>query len=76
MHCRSAESGAVSRTIVVSGVLKKVTESMLQSYPRAHLGKWTPNRLRIRYSREEAETRDWKRHDSGEPIDLEAALAL
>ena len=63
-------------TIVVTGILKKVTESMLQSYPRTQLGKWTPNRAYIRYTAEDAQGRDWKRHDNGESIDLDGALAL
>ena len=49
---------------------------MLQSYPRTVLGKWTPNRTRIRYSAEEAAGRDWKNHETGESIDLEGVLAL
>ncbi len=73
-----AQSIAVAEdgSIVLGGVLKKVTESMLQSYPRIQLGKWTPNRAGLRYTREEATGRDFKRHDSGESIDLDAALAL
>ena len=63
-------------SVVVTGILKKVTESMLQSYPRTQLGKWTPNRARIRYAAEDAADRSWKRHDTGESIDLEQALAL
>lgn len=63
-------------SIVVTGVLKKVTESMLQSYPRTQLGKWTPNRARIRYSAEEASGRGWKRFDTGESIDVDQALSL
>ena len=63
-------------SIVVTGILKKVTESMLQSYPRTQLGKWTPNRARIRYTAEEAQGREWKRFDNGESIYVEAALAL
>jgi hypothetical protein len=62
--------------IVVSGVLKKVTESMLQSYPRIRLGQWTTNRMSIRYTAEEAAGRDWKRADNGEALDLDGALAL
>ena len=34
-------------SVVLEGVLKKVTESMLTSYPRDMLGKWTPNRAAI-----------------------------
>ena len=60
----------------MTGILKLVTESMLQSYPRTVLGKWTPNRARIRYSAEEATGRDWKDYATGEAIDVEAALAL
>jgi len=73
-----AQSIAVAEdgSIVLTGVLKKVTESMLQSYPRTQLGKWTPNRAGLRYSREEAAGRDFKRHDTGESIDLDKALAL
>jgi len=63
-------------SVVVTGILKKVTESMLQSYPRIQLGKWTPNRAYIRYSADDAKARDWRRHDNGESIDLEQALSL
>lgn len=63
-------------SVVVTGILKLVTESMLQSYPRTVLGKWTPNRARIRYSADEAAGRDWKNYATGETIDVEAALAL
>ena len=63
-------------SVVVTGILKLVTESMLQSYPRSVLGKWTPNRARIRYSAEDAAGRDWKNYETGESIDVEGALAL
>ncbi len=63
-------------SVVVTGILKLVTESMLQSYPRTVLGKWTPNRARIRYSAEQAKERGWKNYATGESIDVEAALAL
>ena len=63
-------------SVVVTGILKLVTESMLQSYPRSVLGKWTPNRARIRYSAEEAKDRGWKNYATGESIDVEAALAV
>ena len=59
----------------MTGILKLVTESMLQSYPRTVLGKWTPNRARIRYSADEAAGRDWKNYATG-GVDVEAALAL
>ena len=63
-------------SIVLGGVLKKVTESMLQSYPRKQLGKWTPNRAHIRYSREQIAGRDLRRASDGKPIDLDKALSL
>ncbi|MCR9092836.1 MAG: hypothetical protein NXI30_01340 [bacterium] len=63
-------------SVIVTGILKLVTESMLQSYPRSVLGKWTPNRARIRYSAEDAAGRDWKNYETGESIDVEGALAL
>ena len=63
-------------TIVVSGVLKKVTESMLQSYPRIQLGKWTPNREAIRFSAEQAEGREFKSLDGGKALDIDSLLAL
>ena len=62
--------------VVLTGVLKKVTESMLQSYPRKQLGKWTTNRKRVRYTAEQAAGRDYKRFDNGESISLEEALSL
>lgn len=63
-------------TIVVESVLKKVTESMLQSYPRTQLGKWTPNRQAIRFTPEQAEGRNWKRLDSGKALSVDELLAL
>ena len=63
-------------SVLVTGILKKVTESMLQSYPRTQLGKWTPNRNSIRYTAEEAAGREWKRADSGEALDVDAALTI
>ena len=79
---KNAELGAESvaetedGSIVVTGVLKKVTESMLQSYPRTQLGKWTPNRESIRFSREQAESREFKRLDDGTSLDVDGLLAL
>lgn len=67
-----AEDGS----IVLRGVLKKVTESMLTSYPRCQLGTWTPNRAAIRYSRDEIAGRGVRRFDTGEPLDREGLLAL
>lgn len=63
-------------SIVLTGILKKVTESMLTSYPRTQLGKWTPNRARIRYSPEQAKERNLRRFDTGEQIDVDTALSL
>jgi len=67
-----AEDGS----IVLRGVLKKVTESMLTSYPRSQLGSWTPNRLAIRYGRDQIPGREVRRFDTGESLDLEGLLAL
>ena len=63
-------------SVVLTGILKLVTESMLQSYPRSVLGKWTPNRARIRYTAEEAAGRDWKNYATGETVDVDGALML
>lgn len=79
---KNAELGAESvaqaedGSIVVTGVLKKVTESMLQSYPRVQLGKWTPNRESIRFTREQAEGREFKRLDNGADLNVDGLLAL
>lgn len=67
-----AEDGSV----VLRGVVKKVTESMLTSYPRSQLGSWTPNRAAIRYAPDEIGERGLKRFDTGEPLDLEGIRAL
>ncbi len=73
-----AESVEVAEdgSIVLRGILKKVTESMLTSYPRSQLGSWTPNRLAIRYSRDEIPERGVRRFDTGESLDLDGVLAL
>ncbi|MHA7836397.1 MAG: hypothetical protein ACX98W_02960 [bacterium] len=73
-----AESVEVAEdgSIVLQGILKKVTESMLTSYPRTQLGTWTPNRAALRYSRDEIADRGVKRFETGEPLDLEGILAL
>ena len=62
--------------IVLVNVLKKVTEAMLTSYPRAMLGQWTPNRAAIRYPRDEIASRRVTRFDTGDPLDLDGILAL
>ena len=67
---------AADGSIVLGGVLKKVTESMLTSYPRELLGTWTPNRAAIAYPRDEIAQRRIKRFDGGEELDLDAILAL
>ncbi len=71
---------AVERTedggIVLRDVLKKVTESMLTSYPPTWLGKWTPNRAALRYSQDEIAGRDFKQFDGGQALDEAALLAL
>lgn len=63
-------------SIVIEGVLKKVTESMLASYPKSQLGKWTPNRAALRFSKEDAAGRNFKRLDNGEALDTESLIAL
>ncbi|MBB85192.1 MAG: hypothetical protein ACPGVZ_17540 [Myxococcota bacterium] len=79
---KNTELGALEITrdedgsVVLTGILKLVTESMLQSYPRSVLGKWTPNRARIRYTAEEAAGRDWKNYATGETVDVDGALAI
>ena len=79
---KNTELGALSveRTedgsIVLRDVLKKVTESMLTSYPPTWLGKWTPNRAAIRYTMEELEGRDFKRFEGGQALDVDGLLAL
>jgi hypothetical protein len=71
-----AISVADDGSIVFTGVVKKVTESMLQSYARSMLGEWTPNRAALRYSRDEMPGRRVKKLGSDEELDLEAVLAL
>lgn len=73
-----AESISVAEdgSIVLHNVLKKVTESMLTSYPRAQLGTWTPNRAAIRYPREEILEHHVKKVDDGKELDLDGILAL
>ena len=62
--------------IVFQHILKRVTESMLISYPRDLLGKWTPNRAAIRYSAEEVAGRRVTKFDSGDVLDLDGLRAL
>ncbi|MEZ4331603.1 MAG: hypothetical protein R3F35_07600 [Myxococcota bacterium] len=62
--------------IVLRDVLKKVTESMLTSYPRTQLGLWTPNRAAIRYKADQIEARDVRRFDTGKKLSLAEIKAL
>ena len=62
--------------IILTGVLKKVTESMLTSYPREQLGSWTPNRSSIAYPRDEIMDRKIKTFPEGKELDLDQILAL
>lgn len=62
--------------IILEGVVKKVTESMLTSFPLHMLGRWTTNRISIRYPREEITQRRVKKFGSAEELDLEGILAL
>ena len=56
--------------VVLVDVLKKVTESMLTSYPRTQLGLWTPNRAAIRFKADQIDGRDIRRFDSGKKLSL------
>jgi len=69
-------SVAEDGSIVFHDVLKKVTESMLTSYPRTQLGTWTPNRAALRFDRDEVVDRDVKNFKTGEPVDLDGLVAL
>lgn len=62
--------------VVLRDILKKVTESMLTSYPRTQLGLWTPNRAAIRYKADQIEARDVRRFDSGKKLSLAEIKAL
>lgn len=75
LGARSA-SVAEDGSIVFHDVLKIVTESMLQSYPRTQLGRWTPNRLALRFERDELDEREVKNFETGAALDLDALLAL
>lgn len=78
----NTELGAQSISVAEDGsilfhdVLKKVTESMLTSYPRSQLGTWTPNRAALRFDRDEIAGRGAKNFKTGEALDLEDLLAL
>ena len=63
-------------SVVLRSVMKKVTESMLVSYPRSALGKWTPNREAVRYTREELAGREVVLFEGGSALDVEAVVAL
>lgn len=62
--------------VVLVDVLKKVTESMLTSYPRTQLGLWTPNRAAVRYTKSELDGRDVRRFDSGKKLSYDEIKAL
>jgi len=62
--------------IVLVDILKKVTESMLTSYPRTQLGLWTPNRAAIRFKPDQIDGRDVRRFDSGKKLTLAEIKAL
>ena len=72
-------AGAVSfeaGDVVFHQILKRVNESMLSSYPRTMLGKWTPNRAVLRYREDEMGSRDVRDFESGASLDLEALRGL
>ena len=62
--------------VILVDVLKKVTESMLTSYPRTQLGLWTPNRAALRFKKSEIEGRDVRRFDTGKRLSLDEIKAL
>ncbi len=62
-------------SVLLRGVVKLVTESMLTSYPRALLGHWTPNRASIRFSADEIADRRITKAGSSDPLDLDALRA-
>ncbi|MFK7896840.1 MAG: hypothetical protein AB8G23_13440 [Myxococcota bacterium] len=62
--------------VVLRDVLKKVTESMLTSYPPTWLGKWTPNRAALRYSKEEIAGREFKAFEGGKALDEAGLFSL
>ena len=57
-------------SVVLEGIVKKVTESMLTSYPRTLLGKWTPNRAALRFSADEIGDRQIPPIGGGGALDL------
>ena len=63
-------------SVRLEGIVKKVTESMLVSYPREMLGKWTPNRAALLYPRDEIAQRKITCCETGAELDLDAVLAL
>ena len=67
-----AEDGS----IVFRNVLKKVTESMLTSYPRTLLGAWTPNRAALRFDRDEIADRQPRKFESSDALSLDDLVKL
>jgi hypothetical protein len=63
-------------SVVFEGVSKKVIEGMMSSYPRSVLGKWTPNRVAIRYSSDELGDRKVRSVESGDSLDAKALKKL
>lgn len=62
--------------VLLQGVLKRVTEAMLVSHPRAMLGKWVPNRAALLYPQDEIPQRNFRRFEGGAPLTPDALLAL
>ena len=71
-HVRIDSNGDV----ILVDVLKKVTESMLTSYPRTQLGLWTPNRAALRFKPDQVDGRDVRRFDTGKKLSLAEVKAL
>jgi hypothetical protein len=62
--------------VVLVDVLKKVTESMLTSYPRTQLGLWTPNRAALRFKKDQIDGRDVRSFATGKKLSYDEIKKL
>lgn len=62
--------------VVLVDVLKKVTESMLSSYPRTQLGLWTPNRAALRFKKDQIDGRDVRSFATGKKLSFDEIKKL